>query len=109
MGLFSRDRSSSCAGCGRPKSDVRKIITGPGLAICDRCVESASAAIQRPGPPWSLDAYDPSLKARKTKRCSFCGQDSEEVGGLVILADGAICTKCVDLCVRIWAEERAAT
>jgi ATP-dependent Clp protease ATP-binding subunit ClpX len=27
-----------CAFCGRPRSAVRKLVAGPGVFICDRCI-----------------------------------------------------------------------
>src|SRR2546428_392783 len=27
-----------CAFCGRPRGEVRKLVAGPGVHICDRCI-----------------------------------------------------------------------
>ncbi|HYW27008.1 MAG TPA: ClpX C4-type zinc finger protein [Terriglobales bacterium] len=34
----------ACAFCGRDKSEVRKLVAGPTLVICDGCVDAAAAA-----------------------------------------------------------------
>jgi ATP-dependent Clp protease ATP-binding subunit ClpX len=35
----SRDKDLSCSFCGKPQKDVRKLIAGPSVYICDECVE----------------------------------------------------------------------
>ena len=40
MGYRRRDGQIErrCAFCGRPRSEVRKLVAGPGVFICDRCI-----------------------------------------------------------------------
>src|SRR5450631_589466 len=40
MGYRRRDAQLDrrCAFCGRPRSEVRKLVAGPGVFICDRCI-----------------------------------------------------------------------
>jgi ATP-dependent Clp protease ATP-binding subunit ClpX len=39
MGYRSRDANDRrCAFCGRPRQEVRKLVAGPNVFICDRCV-----------------------------------------------------------------------
>ena len=33
------DGSLRCSFCGRPKDNVQRLIAGPGVYICDRCVD----------------------------------------------------------------------
>jgi hypothetical protein len=41
----------SCSFCRKTEHQVRKLVAGPGLYICDECVEIASRIIQSEGPP----------------------------------------------------------
>ncbi len=41
----------SCSFCRKTEHQVRKLVAGPGLYICDECVEIASRIIQAEGPP----------------------------------------------------------
>src|SRR5215216_6457885 len=39
MGYRSREPNDRrCAFCGRPRQEVRKLVAGPNVFICDRCV-----------------------------------------------------------------------
>lgn len=40
-------RISLCSFCGKPQSEVRKIIAGPGVYICDSCVNVCKTIIDR--------------------------------------------------------------
>jgi ATP-dependent Clp protease ATP-binding subunit ClpX len=40
-------RVSLCSFCGKPQSEVRKIIAGPGVYICDSCVNVCKTIIDR--------------------------------------------------------------
>jgi ClpX C4-type zinc finger len=103
-----------CSFCGRPREECAKLIAGPGVFICDRCVVQAtqlaagSAVESRAEGPMRLEA--PGSQAQ----CSFCGEEAGEVRYLV--ASGLsvpagkfgdlprICDKCRDLCLEILAE-----
>lgn len=43
-----------CSFCGRPEQIVRKLIAGPGVYICDECVEICVETI-RQNPPLEPD------------------------------------------------------
>jgi ClpX C4-type zinc finger len=103
-----------CSFCGRPRDVCAKLIAGPGVFICDRCVVqatrlAASPAVEDPAEgPMRLEP--PGSEAR----CSFCGKEARKVRHLVAsgLAVPAgkfggrpeICDKCRDLCLEILAE-----
>jgi hypothetical protein len=90
-----------CSFCGRPRDVCAKLIAGPGVFICDRCVLQATrlaagAAVegQAEGPM----GLEPS---GSQARCSFCGLEARKVRHLV-----AICVyqplarhnRCPDSC-----------
>ncbi len=41
----------SCTFCKRSERQVRKLVAGPGVYICDRCTARAHAIIQEGQPP----------------------------------------------------------
>jgi len=103
-----------CSFCGRPRDVCAKLIAGPGVFICDRCVVqvtrlAAGAAVEgRAEGPMRLEP--PGSQAQ----CSFCNLEARKVRHLV--ASGlpvpagkfgdlpGICDRCRDLCLEILAE-----
>jgi len=107
-----------CAFCGRPRDVCAKLIAGPGVFICDRCVVEATrlaagAAVEGRA-EGSMRLEPPGSEAQ----CSFCGKEARKVRHLVAsgLAVPAgkfgdlprICDKCRDLCLEILAETSPA-
>jgi ClpX C4-type zinc finger len=122
-----RDRhlDLACRFCGSPQHEVRKLIAGPGVYICEACVElaervlsSGSAATTPLGPMLAVPAQD------RQARCRFCGKRRDQVAGLAAMAaetggeeairpgpkasgPAAICRECLSLCDEIIADELA--
>jgi ClpX C4-type zinc finger len=103
-----------CSFCGRPRDVCAKLIAGPGVFICDRCVLqvtrlAAGAAVEGQA-EGSMRLESPGSDAR----CSFCGKEARKVRHLVAsgLAVPAgkygdlprICDRCRDLGLEILAE-----
>jgi hypothetical protein len=110
-----RGPAGPCSFCGRSRSEVDKLIAGPGVFICDQCVAqatrlSAGAAVE--------DRAEGTMRLEPSGsqvRCSFCGKQA--VQGMLLVASrlagapggkvgqGArICDECLDLCLSILAE-----
>ena len=87
-----------CSFCGAPPKAVAKLVSGPGLYICDGCVRSAKAAFGGTGP--SAFAL---LAAGSRKRCSFCGRRGAD-HPRATASGHQICPSCLDLAERIMAE-----
>jgi hypothetical protein len=99
-----------CSFCGKQQADVRKLIAGPGVYICNECVDKADRVIatgEAAATPLSAvtsvgeDQDNPRLK------CSFCGKRRHQVSGVAVAARVAICTECLALCHEIITEELA--
>jgi hypothetical protein len=43
--------SLTCTFCRRSEHQVRKLVAGPGVYICDACVEIAHRIVRAEGPP----------------------------------------------------------
>jgi hypothetical protein len=109
-----------CAFCGREDVDARRLIAGPGLFICQRCVDLAAEVLAEgqdrcdDGRTTIASVHGADAKAR----CGFCGKRRSHVGGMVeaptrpAVGKGArrrrsgvrICAACVALCGEIIAE-----
>ena len=103
-----------CSFCGCSHQDCAKLIAGPGVYICDRCLAQATrlsvgaAGGGRTAGPMRLEPSGSEV------RCSFCGKEARKVrhlvaGGLSVPAGKfgdlpRICDKCLDLCEEILAE-----
>ena len=104
----------ACSFCGRPQQKTRKLVAGPGIYICEKCVEMTEAVIRTStaaetalGPVQSVPA------GMSRQRCGFCGKHRHQVTGLAVSignpagkppGDAAICAECLALCREIHSE-----
>src|SRR5262245_46155501 len=83
-------RDAVCTFCERPPSEVAKLIAGPNIYICDRCVAAAeSTAAGRVTP------------AKPARRCGFCSRTGRGGRRIVTESSFGICTDCLELCRQI--------
>jgi hypothetical protein len=95
-------RDTVCTFCERPPSEVARLIAGPNVFICDRCValaEKVAADSARRG------AMAPAR--RVTARCSFCRRHKRAGRKLIAGNAAAVCGECLAVCRRI-LEERGS-
>jgi hypothetical protein len=85
-------RDAVCTFCGRPPSEVAKLIAGPNVYICDACV----ARCEKSAPSKSV-----------TARCSFCGKRKSARRALIVTRQANICGECLRSCRQI-LNDRAA-
>jgi hypothetical protein len=120
-GALKQSRAlSACSFCGLDSAHAGRIIAGPGMFICDRCVELASAVLAggetRSTARTSLVCV---ARADGKARCGFCGRRRAQAGAMVEAPTRPqagklrgrrpgvrICAACVELCEEIVAEER---
>jgi hypothetical protein len=111
------DTGLACTFCGTSQYEVRKLIAGPGVYICDGCVElaegvisSGSVANTRLGPVHAVADQGGRV------RCRFCDKHRDQVTGMAAMpaetggdvsGPAAICDECLSLCIEIIAEELA--
>jgi hypothetical protein len=104
-----------CSFCGRSREECAKLIAGPGVFICERCVAQASG---RPAGATFEDRVEAPMRLEASgseARCSFCGKQARQ--GVLLVASGLtgvsggkfgqgarICDECLDLCLQILAE-----
>jgi len=96
----------ACSFCGMGKDQGRRLVAGPGVAVCDRCVGSAlevvvDGACREPG----LRLVDGGGR-EQAWACSFCRKPLRRVGRLVRGRGGIhVCGECLDLCTEILRDE----
>jgi ClpX C4-type zinc finger len=106
----------NCSFCGRPQRKTRKLVAGPGVYICEQCVDIADRVISAEQVGQTvLGEVRPVPATDRRRRCSFCGKHRHEVIGLASTvdnpvfgkrnADAAICSECLTLCKEIHAEQ----
>jgi ATP-dependent protease Clp ATPase subunit len=116
-----------CSFCGKRQREVRKLISGPRVFICNECVVlcreiiGPTAPVETPGQPERTTAdfpaqpapEDEDVTAKKKppddRHCSFCAKDRSEVVRIVAGPTVYICNECIGLCEDILAEELAPT
>jgi ClpX C4-type zinc finger len=103
-----------CSFCGRPYDVCAKLIAGPNVFICDRCVIQAIRLAAGAAVEGQADAPMRLEPPGSEARCSFCNLEARQVRHLV--ASGLsvpagkfgelprICDRCRDLCLEILAE-----
>lgn len=124
-----------CSFCGRSHSEAGKLIAGPSVFICDRCIETcvhAASPAAAAGPEAALadavravratgredaEAICEALERRvlappdfvpppEDPICRFCGKARAEVRWLMPGPNAIICDECISLCRDIIAEDR---
>ena len=76
-----------CSFCGKTQHQVRKLIAGPKVHICDECVEICVGIVA----PERTDPTDRSLV-----RCSFCRNATPADQALTVPDRGVLCAACLD-------------
>jgi hypothetical protein len=86
-----------CTWCGRPPSEVARLIAGPAVYICDACVKAAAQVIAG-NPPTRAGLRSAPRGARA--RCSFCRKQAGGQRSLVI-GPANVCSECLGTCREI--------
>ncbi len=104
-----------CTFCGKTQKQVKKLIAGPNVYICDGCVDLAKSVLGD-GQPVTTQVAELTAGPGDEPRtqCSFCGKRRDQVASLVVSSArtgrntaAAICNECLDLCTEIITEELA--
>ena len=62
----SRDRELCCSFCGKPQDEAKKLVAGPGVCICDECVELCVSILDEEIEKISLDSNSLNDKSKKS-------------------------------------------
>jgi ATP-dependent protease Clp ATPase subunit len=109
-----------CSFCGKSQKQVKKLIAGPGVYICDLCVSGAHAVIAESGRTVStpIATIHQVSDERGAEQCSFCGKHRHQVAAMAAAVgvrlpgvkgsepgEPRICNECLELCDEILSEE----
>src|SRR5262245_25880190 len=91
----SARRDAVCTFCGRPPSEVEKLIAGPNVFICDACVALAEGVTKKYATRGAMKA------ASRLARCSFCSRLKRANRPVVASADAYVCGDSLKICREI--------
>jgi hypothetical protein len=81
-----------CTWCERPPSEVSKLVAGPRVFICDRCLGQAERALA--DPHGAADGLEQAPKGGR-ERCAFCRRRPDEERAVVTGPTANICSECM--------------
>jgi hypothetical protein len=91
-------RDAVCTFCTRPPSEVKKLVAGPNVYLCDACASQAHKALTH-----GNRAGFTVTRKRNEARCSFCGKRSGREKAVMAGEEAAVCDACLVLCGEIIA------
>jgi hypothetical protein len=92
----------SCSFCGSSVYDIRSLVAGPRVAICDACLTSFGAVILQ-GAALPVGA---SIRVQGDASCGFCQRSPPEVAALLVRNAAAVCPECLRACVDMASPTR---
>ena len=97
----------SCSFCGKHQNQIKKLIAGPGVFICNECIHRVHAVLAATGKTTStpIARIAQVSEADRAERCSFCGKRRHQVAAMASNGHKQICNECTGLCDEIIAEE----
>jgi len=87
-----------CTWCGRPPSEVAKLIAGPRVYICDACIADAGRAA---GGREATGSFSLTTRVSIRRRCSFCGRTAGKGCPILAAPAGHVCGSCLETCRQI--------
>ena len=103
-----------CSFCRKDQNDVRRLIAGPSVFICDECVDACVKIIADEATVKDATVSEPpeaAIVARPITavvRCSLCGMPAVTEDLLPIPNRGALCPGCIGE-IQAAVAERAET
>ena len=94
-----------CSFCNASQKEVRKLIAGPGVYICELCMETSHRVAETSSPQRGPRSSTLSDASREKHKCSFCGKPPTKVRSIVKGGRARICDDCLRLCDEIIAAE----
>ena len=92
-------RDAVCTFCSRPPSEVAKLVAGPNVFVCDRCIGELERALA--GTSSRSESRMLLAGPRARARCSFCGKSRTADRPIAGVSEASACRDCVSTCRRI--------
>ena len=98
----SRNRKENlvCTFCKRSQNEFSKLIAGPEVYICDRCVAKAERIIKASGIS-AFSGFLVPMKEGSRARCSFCRKGRASDRQLLTGSAANICSECLGVCRQV--------
>ena len=93
------ENEKCCSFCSKTVDEVRKLITGPQVSICDECVDLCNDIIAED----SSATEGATVETRTTTFpviCVVCRLAAEPLGYIEVPSRGVLCNACVEV-IRI--------
>jgi ClpX C4-type zinc finger len=109
----SAGRLQYCSFCGRDQKHVKTLIAGPGVYICDKCIQQADEVLASGrAAETPAGTIRPVREEAREQRCGFCGKRRYQVPAMAAAAMASgeaaqICDECLRLCHEIRSERLA--
>ena len=89
----------SCAFCGNHQNEVKQLIHGPGIRICDDCIDRVHTVLathKTAGTPIGTIQY--VSDENREAQCSFCRKRRYKVQSMAATDKARICSRCLEGC-----------
>ena len=93
-----KDKDAACSFCGKGQNEVRRLIAGPSVHICDECVKLCSGIVAAEADPADAKSIASAARA-KSKEDRLCGicMEPRETDELIFLPHAAyMCAGCLE-------------
>jgi len=87
-------RDAVCTWCGRPPSEVSKLVAGPNVFICDGCLTRCEHTLEAQS---AASGTHHRAKAGARGRCAFCARRGGRSRTVVEGPTASICDECMRL------------
>ncbi|HEY3151546.1 MAG TPA: ClpX C4-type zinc finger protein [Candidatus Binatia bacterium] len=91
--MTSSNPVPTCSFCGRTEDQVQTLLAGPGVFICDACVDRCSAILRAPPSAKDLQEVEDFVRAS----CCVCRRWLRAIDTVFIKSSNArICNDCIE-------------
>jgi ClpX C4-type zinc finger len=97
----------SCSFCGKGQKQVKKLIAGPGVFICNECIDRVHTVLAETGKRVStpIATIQQISEEHREELCKFCGKRRLQVAAMAAAGETRICNECLGLCDEIVSDE----
>jgi ATP-dependent protease Clp ATPase subunit len=110
----------SCSFCGKHQKQVKKLIAGPGVFICNGCIDRVHTVLAATARTAStaVATIEHVSEENREDRCSFCGKSRHQAEAMAAAvgvrlqgvkgsgpSEPRICNECLGLCDEIVSDE----
>jgi ClpX C4-type zinc finger protein len=93
----------ACSFCGATRSDVKYLVAGPGVYVCEACVALARQVVREADEQNRPRTHLDPLPANSGLGCSFCAKTD---GRRLVAGPGVrICDECLEFCAEVIAAQ----